>query len=182
LEPRQGRWFLVIGETIYVFSFFPSSKISAWSTYKPGFEITGFDSVGQTIVCRSENALYKIGSSTERQYDSRQVKVIIPFLSGEDPAVSKTYTGLDIACQGTWDIYVSLDPLRVDDDGQPLEEFFQLVGTVTGSTYAESGGENGHVGMDHVSTHIAVMLINRTPGYARVGNIAIHTADGGEKQ
>lgn len=182
LEPRQGRFQLVIGDTIYVFSFFPSSKISAWSTYKPGFEIEGQAAIGQTIVARSRNALYKVGSSIQRLYDARQVKVITPFLAGNDPSLIKSFTGLDMACQGTWDVYIATDPLRVDEDGIPDEDFFERVGSITGTTYAESGGENGHVGLDAVSSHIALKFVCRSSGYARIGNVAVHSTDGGEKE
>lgn len=182
LEPREGRFQLAIGSTIYVFSFFPSSKISAWSTYEPGFNITGVDKVGQTIVCRSENALYQVGSSVQRLYDSRLVKVITPFMAGNDPTIIKTWSGLDMACQGTWDVYIALDPLRVDEDGVPDENYFEKIGSITNTTYAESGGENGHCGFDAISSHISLMLICRTPGYARVGNIAIHYNGGEDTQ
>lgn len=182
LDPRQGRLFMIIGNTVYVFSFFPSSKISAWSTYSPGFDIVGVASVGQTVVCRSRNAMYKIGSSTERVYDSRLVKVITPFMYGDDPSSIKQWSGIDMACQGTWEIYIATDPLRVNEDGAPDEAYFEKIGTVTGTTYAETGGENGHVGLDAISSHIALMLICRTPGYSRVGSVEIHTAEGGEKQ
>lgn len=182
LEPRQGRYLLPIGETVYVFSFFPSSKISAWSTYRPGFEITGIDSIGQTIVCRSESALYKVGSTTQRVYDAKKTKIITPFLRGNDPSVIKQFTGLDMSCEGTWDIYVALDPLRVNEDGTPDEAYFERIGTVTGTTYSETGGENGHVGMDQMSSHISLMFISRGAGRARIGNVAIHMADGGQKQ
>lgn len=180
LEPREGRFQLVIGDLIYVFSFFPSSKISAWSTYEPGFKISGVDKVGQTIVCRSGNALYQVGSSTRRLYDQREVKIITPFMAGEDPTIIKSWTGLDIACQGTWEIYIATDPLRVDENGVPDEAFFEKIGTITGTTYAETGGENGHCGFDAMSSHISLMMICRTPGYARIGNIAIHYPSAGE--
>jgi len=182
LEPRQGRLMMIIGETAYVFSFFPSSKISAWSTYRPGFEIKGIDSIGQTVVCRSDNALYKIGSSTRRVYDARQPKIITPFMAGDDPSVIKSFLGLDLACQGTWDIYVATDPLRVNEDGTPDESFFEKIGSATNTTYAESGGENGHIPMDQVSSHLALMFICRSEGYARLGNVAVHIAEGGEKE
>ena len=182
LEPRQGRYLLPIGETVYAFSFFPSSKISAWSTYRPGFVITGIDSIGQTIVCRSESALYKIGSTTQRVYDAKKTKIITPFLSGEDPSVVKQFIGMDMSCEGTWDIYVSLDPLRVNEDGTPDEDYFEKIGTVVNTTYAETGGENGHVPMDQMSSHIALMFISRNDGRARIGNVAVHIAPGGEKQ
>lgn len=180
VEPRQGRLQMQIGDTVFVFSFFPSSKISAWSTYKPGFLIEDMDYLGQTVAVRSRNAIYKIGSTTKRVYDSRLTKMITPFLSGSDPSLVKDFCGLDLACQGTWEIYVALDPLLVDEDGFPLEDAFEHISTVTGTTYADQGGENGNVEFDLSSTHIALMLINRDPQYARVGNIELHF-NGGEK-
>jgi len=182
LEPRQGRLLMAIGGTVYVFSFFPSSKISAFSTYRPGFDIKEMDSVGQTVVCRSENALYKIGSSTERVYDARPAKMITPFMAGTDPSIIKQWVGLDVACQGTWDVYISTDPLRIDENGQPDENYFEKIATVSGTTYSESGGENGHVAFDAISSHISLMMISKSDGYCRIGNVSIHIADGGEKQ
>lgn len=182
LEPRQGRYLLPIGSTIYVFSFFPSSKISAWSTYAPGFEINGIASIGQTIVCRSASALYKIGSTVQRVYDAKKAKIITPFLSGDDPSILKQFVGLDAACEGTWDVYCSVDPLRVNADGTPDEDYFEKIGTIVDTTYAESGGENGHVPMDQQSTHISLMFISKNSGRARLGNVAIHIAEGGSKQ
>jgi len=182
LEPRQGRYMLVIGNKVYVFSFFPSSKISAWSTYLPGFNIKGIDSIGQTIVCRSDSALYKIGASTRRVYDARQPKIITPFMAGEDPSLLKTFSGMGMACQGTGDVYVATDPLRVDEDGNPDEAFFRKIATVNGTTYADDGGENGNIGIDEMSTHISLMFKCRSNGYARIGNVSIHINDGGNKQ
>lgn len=181
LEPRQGRYHLVIGNTVYVFSFFPSSKISAWSTYKPGFKIEAMDFQGQTVACRSRNAIYKIGSATKRIYDARQTRVITPFLSANDPAVVKDFSGIDIACQGTWDIYAATDPLQIDEEGYPLMESFEIIGSITGTTYNETGGENGHVAFEASCTHVALMLVNRDTEYARIGNITLHF-DGGESQ
>jgi len=181
LEPRQGRLLEAIGDTFYVFSFFPSSKISAWSTYKPGFEVQEVQAAGQTIVCRSDNALYKIGSSNERVYDSRKAEVVTPFLSGDDPSLIKQWVGMDMACQGTWEIYIATDISQTDDDGFPLSESFEKIGTVTNSTYNEESSENGDIELDQQSSHIALKLVNKTPGYGRIGNVAIHFADGGSK-
>lgn len=35
IEPTDGRFWLSLGEKIFVFSYFPASKVSAWSTYEP---------------------------------------------------------------------------------------------------------------------------------------------------
>ena len=136
-------------------------------------------SIGQTIVCRSGNALYKIGSTTQRVYDARKAKIMTPFLFGSDPALLKQFVGFDMSCKGTWDVYVATDPLRVDSDGLPDEEFFTKVGTVTDSTYTEAGGENGHAAFDEISTHIAMMFISKDAVDSRIGNVSIHYAPGG---
>ena len=39
IEPRDGRFWLAIGDTIFVFSYFPAAKVSAWTIYKPGFKV-----------------------------------------------------------------------------------------------------------------------------------------------
>lgn len=41
IEPVDGRYWLVINGEIYVFSFFPSSKVSAWSKYIPEYSLNG---------------------------------------------------------------------------------------------------------------------------------------------
>lgn len=40
LEPRDGRYILAVGRKCYVFSYFPASRVSAWSVYEPGFAVT----------------------------------------------------------------------------------------------------------------------------------------------
>lgn len=40
VEPRTRRYWLAIGTTIYVFSYFPSSGIAAWSKYEASFPRT----------------------------------------------------------------------------------------------------------------------------------------------
>jgi hypothetical protein len=181
LEPRQGRLLQALNGIIYAYSFFPASKISAWSTYRPGFDVEAMDYQGQNVLCRSRNAIYKIGSPVGRVYDSRYTTIITPFLSGSDPSLIKDFTGIDIACQGTWEIYAAVDPLQVDEDGFPLDESFEIIGTVTGTSYGESGGENGHVPFEAATSHVSLKLVNRTAEYARIGNICLHYGDGGEK-
>lgn len=184
IEPRNGRYMLSIGRTVYVFSYFPTSKISAWSTYAPGFVIEEIGYVGQTVVARSRNALYTLGAATERKYDGRATTIITPFHADKDPALIKQWCGLDIACEGTWDIYACFGP---DPETANLGDFmedaiWEHITTVTGTTFNDDGGENGNVGLDGQATHIALKLVNRTPEYGRIGLIELHYADGGSKQ
>ncbi len=40
VEPTSGRYWCYLNGTIYVLSYYPTSKIIAWSTYKPTYETT----------------------------------------------------------------------------------------------------------------------------------------------
>ena len=59
-EPKDGRYLLAIGSKVYVFSYFPSSKVSAWSIYEPGFNIDKWAFDGSQILCRSGNKLFSL--------------------------------------------------------------------------------------------------------------------------
>lgn len=180
IEPREGRYWLAIGDTIYVFSFFPSGKISSWSTYKPGFVVDAITSVGQTILLRSGDVVYKFGSTAERKYSARETKIITPFFFGDNPAKIKTFTGLDVLCRGTWEIWVSTSTDAVSDLGVPDEDFYYHATTINGSTTADSGGFNGHIGLEEVGTHISFMFKNKRAEYGKIGKLLIHLGDDGE--
>src|SRR3546814_8090877 len=34
IEPIDGRYWLALGDNVYMFSFFPAKKVSAWTTYR----------------------------------------------------------------------------------------------------------------------------------------------------
>ena len=61
LEPRDGRYFLAIGSKIFVFSYFPSSRVSAWSLYEPGFAVDNWAYDGKQILCRAGDSLFQLG-------------------------------------------------------------------------------------------------------------------------
>src|SRR5215813_5500600 len=39
VQPNFGRYWLNILDTVYVLSYFPAGQITAWSTFKPGFQV-----------------------------------------------------------------------------------------------------------------------------------------------
>ena len=161
LEPRDGRYFLAIGSSIYVFSYFPSSKVSAWSLYEPGFSVDNWAYDGKQILCRAGNVLYSLGGINGDTYDSSAVEVQMPFLDAGQAATYKDFYGLDVTCENEWNISVATDP----QDITILED----VATVHKTTYGL-----GRVTMTGYSTHIAPKLTCDKPGAAKIGNIAIH--------
>lgn len=161
LEPKDGRYLLAIGSKIYVFSYFPSSKVSAWSVYEPGFTVDNWAYDGVQILARSGNELYSLGGENGDQYDSTTVTVQLPFLDASSPATSKDFHGIDITCENEWEIQVATDPTDIT--------LLESIAVVNKTTFGL-----GRASMVGYSTHIAPRLICTADGYARVGNLAIH--------
>jgi len=166
LEPRDGRYFLSIGSKVYVFSFFPSSKVSAWSIYEPGFVVDRWAYDGRQTLCRSGNKLYSLGGENGNTYDASEVVVQMPFLDASAPATYKTFSSLDVTCENTWTVSVATDP----QDISLREE----VATVHQTTFGL-----GRVTLSGYSTHLAPRLVCSASGAAKLGNLAIHY-EGGE--
>lgn len=161
LEQRDGRYILAIGSKMYVFSFFPSSKVSAWSIYEPGFVVDRWAYDGRQTLCRSGNTLFSLGGENGNIYDASEVVVQMPFLDANSPATHKDLSGIDVTCENTWTISIATDP----QDITATEE----VATVFKTTYGL-----GRAAINGYSTHVAPRLVCNEQGPAKLGNIAIH--------
>lgn len=166
MEPRDGRYMLAIGPKVYVFSYFPASKVSAWSVYEPGFSIEFWAIVGRKLYCRAGDVLYLFGGNDGATYDDSEVVVQLPYLDGRSPASFKLFKGIDMACEGQWAVYTATDPNNIAAQ--------QQVATVFQTTYA-----TGHVTLQDYSTCLAFRLVNNLSGPARIGNMVLHY-DGGD--
>ena len=162
IEPIDGRYWLHAAGKIYSFSFFPASRISAWSVYNPGFTVEFFTTVDDQVYVRSADTIYLYGGADGETYDATQAVVTLPFLDGSDPATFKNYYGIDIAADGVWTIEQGTDP------NQPTE--FETVGTTVNNSFAE-----GRVATTGRSTHIALKLTSKAEASkAILSKIAIH--------
>lgn len=161
LDPKTGRYLLAIGNTVFVFSYYPSSKVSAWSTYEPGFTIDNWAYDGSQILCRSGDGLYSLGGANGNTYDNATVEVQMPFLDASMPATSKDFTGIDVTCTNQWDVEAATDPTDIT--------ILQAIATVNRTTYGL-----GRVSMAGYSTHIAPKFTCTQAGAAKLGNVAVH--------
>lgn len=117
VEPSASRYWLFLYDTIYVLSYFPSSKVIAWSTYRPK------DSNGATFVpekfvvrngrvyCRAGNKVYLYGGSTNQVYDATVATVELPWLNLKNPATMKDAKAINAAFSGAWKITLGMDPV-----------------------------------------------------------------------
>lgn len=167
VDPRDGRFWLAIGGRVFVFSYFPSKKISAWSWYEPGFTITDMLAFGGRVYARADDVIYLYGGDTNDEYgDDYDVTVALPFMAASKDATFKQWRGMDIASTGAWTVTLLVDP---NDDSNTVQ-----IGELEGVTFPEETiGAMGH------STHIAPVLVHRGAGYASLSKVALEY-DGAE--
>ena len=161
IEPIDGRYWIAIGSKIYVYSYFPNSQVAAWSTYEPGFSVSKFTTKDGRVYARSGNTIYLYGGTTGTEYDNSTVEVILPYLDGGKPAHIKTLNGIDMTCEGYWQVYIGMDPLAVSAR--------DLIATVNQPTFSL-----GRIMASGIGTHVGVRLVNNTSGYARIANLIAH--------
>ena len=182
IEPVDGRYWLMMGDLIFVFSYFAGAKVSAWSTYIPS--LPGTDSNGneidtpfnideavtyrRRIYVRSGDTIYCYSGEDELPvYDRTEAMLRTPYLDANAPAKEKDYSGFDIACDGVWSVQSLMDPTNPDA--------IDMVATVEKSTFP-----NNRMPLTGRSTHIGMRFKTRSAERAKIGSVLIHytTPDG----
>ena len=168
LEPRDGRYILAVGSKCYVFSYFPASRVSAWSIYEPGFAVKDWAIIDRRLYCRGDDGkLYLLGGENGTTYDETQVVAFLPYVDAKQPATKKMFTGLDMASEGVWKVEIASNPTD--------QTALQTVAYVEETTY-----DKGNVAFQTTSTHMAIKLTSQGGGYAKLGSLVIHF-EGGDK-
>lgn len=113
IAPQDGRFWLAMGDRIFVFSFFAANKISAWSEYYPGFDVEHMLEWDDRVWIRSGDTIYVYGGlpGADFQYSENVVAdVWTPYLDADAPTRRKHVTAVDAAVRGTWSIALACDP------------------------------------------------------------------------
>lgn len=161
VEPIDGRYIMAVGDRAYVFSYYPGSRISAWSTYDLGFEVDDFVTMDNTVWARSGDTVYLLGGDSGASYDNSVAEIRIPFIDGQQIATWKNFTGVDFVCEGEWDIYVSTDPTNPSAESQ--------IATINGTTLNQMD-----IRMVGSAPIISLRLVNSSATPARMSKIIIH--------
>jgi hypothetical protein len=117
IEPIDGRFMLAVGAHIFVLSYFPGAKISAWSYYTPGFEVETMCRAYNKLYLRSGDTIYLYGGDDGKTWpdnDELPCTVEWPFLSAQTPATLKGLTGVDLAVTNDWSLKICVDPNNPD--------------------------------------------------------------------
>jgi hypothetical protein len=166
LEPRDGRYMLALGSKVFVFSYFPASRVSAWSVYEPGFVVSDWAIIGRKLYCRSaDGKMYLLGGTNGTTYDDTEVEAFIPYVSANTPATNKLFHAIDMACEGLWRVEIATDP--IDTTAR------QEVARVEETTYAK-----GSVSFSARSTHLALRMTSLNDGYSKIGSVVVHYQGG----
>lgn len=146
IEPKTGRIWLAIEDTIFVLSQYDVTKVTAWSVYKPGFVVDYMVVHNERVYLRSGEDFYVYGSeSGPYQYsDDVHAEAWLPYLDAGVPSQVKHLLGVDAACRGTWEVRIGYDPENLDAT--------DLLARVDGTTYWKpripvDQGEGTHLGL-----------------------------------
>lgn len=161
VEPEDGRFWMFVGSRIYVFSYFPSKKVSAWTWFEPGLTFTDAVTFGARTYARSGDTIYTYGGAAGLTYDASRVTLALPYLYAGKPGTFKQLRAMDVAAQGAWQCKVLIDP---NDETQEVN-----IGELTKVTFHEEAAPAvGH------TTHMAPVLTNQDLGPASLSMLALY--------
>lgn len=173
IEPRDGRFWLIMGDRIFVFSFFSGASVSAWSEYLPGFTVDEAVVFGRRVYLRSGDTIYVYGGlGNDLTYDDTEAVAQIPYLDADKPWKPKELNGIDVAAQGEWKIFTAMNPNNLEAQ--------DAIGTIC-DVIADTTFNQGRIPAQGKSTHFSLIFKSQGTGYAKIGSCVIHfEADGDE--
>ena len=160
----EGRYWIALGARIYVFSFFPKNKISAWSYYEPGFSVKDMVRIGKKNYVRAGDTVFLYGGDAGTTFPGAAetpVTATLPFLDVDKIANFKTLTAVDQSGTNTWDLEILIDP----DDLAIKTTSVALVAT----TYPD-----GNTGVGARTTHFAPSFSCDKAGAAELYTATMH--------
>lgn len=164
IEPKDGRFMLAIADRIFVLSFFPGAKISAWSYYSPGFVVDKWAKIGQRLYARSGDTIYLYGGANGQTYPDNNelpVTVELPYLTANTPATKKGLTAFDAALANEWDCWALPDANRQDKEIH--------VGKVKNTTFG-----SGDISLPGQAAIVALKFVCSRAGRATISMAQIH--------
>ena len=165
VEPRTGRLWMALRDKIYVLSFYPSSRVSAWTWYDATTApVNMMNSSDDSVYWRSGNNIVVYGGEAGDTYDATEGLARLPYIDGGKPATHKNWTGFDAAIYGTWSVRGSFDPT--------MPTALDLLANITKSTYQQQ-----KIAVNGESPAISLELRTTFVGPARIGNAALHYTD-----
>lgn len=165
VDPVDSRFWQAVGDKIFVFTYFPTKKVSGWSWYEPGFSATDLVALNRRVYARAGDKIYVYGGVGGDIYDSSKVTATLPFLHANKPGTFKNLSGIDIAATGRWEVDLLVDPNELAN----VVHFGHLDGV--------SFGEEDIAGLGR-ATHVAPRFIHEEAGPASLSGTAFYYTQG----
>ena len=171
INPIDKRFWLILHDEVFVFSFYGNAKVSAWTTYNLSALVGGDDTpfvaeqaltFRDRVYIRSGNAIYVYGGiSGPLVYDNATADAWLPFLDANVPTTKKQWTGVDVAATGVWQISAAMEPTAPD--------YAEVIANVSETTY-----NMARITMHHASTHLGLRCRSIGDGPAVLSAAVIH--------
>jgi hypothetical protein len=179
INPVDKRFWLVMKDEVFVFSFFENAKVSAWSTYTTTATdtddvVTSFDVDGATVFnkrphLRSGDEIYVYGGSGATiTKDNTQAEGWLPYLDANTPTAKKQWEGIDVALSGLWEVSAATEPTNLDAS--------EVIARAYMTSY-----NMGSVPYEHESSHLSLRFKSKGPGDAVFSAAVLHD-QGGEDE
>lgn len=171
IEPASGRFWLIMKDTIFVFSFFQSAQVSAWSTYTTTdadgepFDVSSAIVFGRRVYLRSGDTIYCYGGAATGRVldDATEADVWSPYLDANKPTEKKQWTGIDVSCRGEWRVFAGMQPR---EDALDVED---EIGRVWETTFNAD-----RIPFHHASTHASLRFRSVGGGEHKIGQMVLH--------
>lgn len=170
INPGDKRFWLIMGTEIYVYSYYPNSKVNAWTRYeavttigetRTQLDIDDAVTFDRRVFFRAGDTIYCYGGwGRDIVYDDTPATAWLPLLDANSPAAKKDWRGCDAALAGRWNVSVAYDPTR--------PEITDQVANFTETTYGLR-----RIPMNHKSTHVGLRFVSRG-GPAKLSALVIH--------
>jgi hypothetical protein len=165
IEPDSGRYWVSIEKQIFVFTFFPGSKVSAWTRLLSSVAFTDMETLGDIAILRSGDILYTYDNSAGAYGSDYLCEVTLPMLDAGDPSTFKQLEGFDTVCYGAWAVRLGTDPANPDNR--------ELIATIDKPSYGLE-----RIAVTGYGTHFGVNLKHQGAGAAMLASLLLHFARG----
>lgn len=180
VDPLTGHFWLTWDFNVVVLAYYPNSKITAWSVLGFPVRIDYATVAGSRIVVRSGDDLFIYGTlptsgspfdpnaptgQDPAEYDAASVTIVTPMIDVQQPATEKHWQGLDVACEGAWDVFVN--------PAYDQPDVWTKIASIEGSTF-----NAGRLPIDMRSTHLQVKLVSTGTGPRKLAALGLHFSGG----
>jgi hypothetical protein len=160
-DPRDGRYIVSVAERAFVFSYYSTSRISAWSEYDYGFTVDDYVSMDGKIYVRGADTIFLFGGASGKEFDSSIVEVELPYIDGRQIATFKNFTGIDVVAEGVWQVFAGTEPAA--------PAAMTLLATINGTSLNKM-----KLGMVAHAPLIRLKFVCISDGPARLSKVILH--------